>query len=79
MPELSIQALRAAELAARADVLRCKLALRRTAAPSCSALGLAAIALLAEQSSLASLDAARAAGLLGSLPARRVAASGVCE
>lgn len=77
MFELSLLRQRAA--CAKADVLRCTLALRRLSHPAGDAWADATTALLSAQSSLASLRAEQAADRLCSSTARPVATSGVCE
>ena len=65
-------------LAAKAVVLADAAKLRRVTVRPGDVWGGAVTALLQAQSSLAALDAARAAGLRSSSSARPVAASGVC-
>lgn len=79
MSDSSMAILRADLLAAQAQVLHARLATRRAMPAGEGALSCAVTALLAARSSLASLGAERVADLLGSSPARRVAASDVCE
>lgn len=79
MREVSgVCAARAELLAARADVLRGCVLARRAALRPGDAVAESVTGLLAAKSSLASLDAARAAGLRDAWPARLAAASGVC-
>lgn len=79
MGDVTMVCLRTVLFTARAQVLRSQLAIRRSAAPDAGAFSSAVTAQLAARSNLASLDAVRAAGLRGSLPARRAEASGACE
>ena len=79
MAELSMQVLRSELAQAKAADLKSRLALRKVAVLSGNAWADAITAKREAESSLASLGAARAAGLLDSSPARLAAASGACE
>lgn len=78
MAELSMAALRAELLAAKAAVLGNALALRRQGMPEGDVWRDALTEVLLARSNLASLDAARVEGRPGSSIARLAAASGAC-